>query len=216
MTLINTDGMALIGPGSEWFWTALSGLILAVTFVAIYRQLRVQASSRAFELLDAYQREGETEAVHRAQLEILIALRDGVDPAQIPANAASLLGGIWERYALLAHTGHIDVKLLWELDGQSAQAWWLIMAPRTRLRRVSRGPAYLEHFEWLAGRMADLDRRAGEPLLRPEDISSQLDGWIDAHLEGLRTARERRTIIVESSSDPRLDGSIATAVAAEG
>jgi hypothetical protein len=33
--LINTDGMAFIGPGSEWFWTALSGLVLAVTFIAI-------------------------------------------------------------------------------------------------------------------------------------------------------------------------------------
>jgi hypothetical protein len=32
--LINTDGMSFIGPGSEWFWTALSGLVLAVTFSA--------------------------------------------------------------------------------------------------------------------------------------------------------------------------------------
>jgi hypothetical protein len=40
--LINTDGMALIGPGSEWFWAAITGLILAVTFIAIYRQLRAQ------------------------------------------------------------------------------------------------------------------------------------------------------------------------------
>ena len=39
MQLINTDGMALIGPGSEWFWTALTGLILAITFFANYRQL---------------------------------------------------------------------------------------------------------------------------------------------------------------------------------
>ena len=42
MTLINTDGMALIGPGSEWFWTALQFTALAVTFYAIYRQLRAQ------------------------------------------------------------------------------------------------------------------------------------------------------------------------------
>lgn len=28
MKLINTDGMALIGPGSEWFWTAVSWIIL--------------------------------------------------------------------------------------------------------------------------------------------------------------------------------------------
>lgn len=42
MELINTDGMAFIGPGSEWFWTALQFAALAITFFAIYRQLRAQ------------------------------------------------------------------------------------------------------------------------------------------------------------------------------
>ena len=42
MTFINTDGMALIGPGSEWFWTALQFTALAITFVAIFRQLQAQ------------------------------------------------------------------------------------------------------------------------------------------------------------------------------
>jgi hypothetical protein len=34
--------MAFIGPGSDWFWTALQFIALAITFHAIYRQLRVQ------------------------------------------------------------------------------------------------------------------------------------------------------------------------------
>ena len=42
MKFINTDGMAFIGPGSEWFWTMLQFLALAITFYAIYRQLRGQ------------------------------------------------------------------------------------------------------------------------------------------------------------------------------
>ncbi len=42
MKFINTDGMAFIGPGSEWFWTALQFAALATTFYAIYRQLRTQ------------------------------------------------------------------------------------------------------------------------------------------------------------------------------
>ena len=42
MTLINTEGLALIGPGSEWFWTALQFTVLATTFIAIYRQLQAQ------------------------------------------------------------------------------------------------------------------------------------------------------------------------------
>jgi hypothetical protein len=42
VTLINTDGLALIGPGSEWFCTALQFTALAMTFYAIYRQLQAQ------------------------------------------------------------------------------------------------------------------------------------------------------------------------------
>ena len=34
MKLINTDGMAFIGPGSEWFWTAVGGLVATVTLLA--------------------------------------------------------------------------------------------------------------------------------------------------------------------------------------
>jgi hypothetical protein len=40
--LINSDGMAFIGPGSEWFWTALQFTALAITLFAIYRQLGTQ------------------------------------------------------------------------------------------------------------------------------------------------------------------------------
>ena len=45
MQLINTDGLALIGPGSEWFWIALQFIALAITFMAIYRQLGTQQLS---------------------------------------------------------------------------------------------------------------------------------------------------------------------------
>jgi len=40
--LIDTAGMALLGPGSEWFRTMLQFSALAITFYAIYRQLRAQ------------------------------------------------------------------------------------------------------------------------------------------------------------------------------
>ena len=42
MNLINTERMAFIGPGSEWFWIALQFIALSITFIAIYRQLRTQ------------------------------------------------------------------------------------------------------------------------------------------------------------------------------
>ena len=40
--LINTDGLAFFGPGSEWFWSMLQFAVVAITLYAIYRQLRAQ------------------------------------------------------------------------------------------------------------------------------------------------------------------------------
>jgi hypothetical protein len=61
VTLINTKGMAFFGPGSEWFWAALQFSALAITFVAIYRQLRIARSQRAVELVNELRRQFEDE-----------------------------------------------------------------------------------------------------------------------------------------------------------
>ena len=87
MKLINTDGMALIGPGSEWFWTALTGLILAVTFFAIYRQLSIARSATAFEQLTLFETELRSERMTRLGLDVALALREGVDPAHLPRSS---------------------------------------------------------------------------------------------------------------------------------
>lgn len=68
MKLINTDGMALIGPGSEWFWTAVSWIILAVTFIAIYRQLRAQNAANALQRMEALQGTWTSERMIHARL----------------------------------------------------------------------------------------------------------------------------------------------------
>jgi hypothetical protein len=63
VTLISTKGMAFFGPGSEWFWAALQFTALLITFVAIYRQLRIARSARAFEQVAAYTRQVEEAAL---------------------------------------------------------------------------------------------------------------------------------------------------------
>jgi hypothetical protein len=195
--LINLDGLAFIGPGSEWFWTAISGLILAVTFIAIYRQLRMQSAATAVEQLEEWEREGGSESLNQASLDILIALRDGCDPAHIPAKAARELGGLWERHALHYRAGRRDPKLLWQWESDAAQGWWLMLGPRVRRLRAETGdPSILENLEWLAALMARMDKRAGRPATTSwEYVTENLDWWIEAHEDRLRTARAARTVL---------------------
>jgi hypothetical protein len=201
--LINTDGLALIGPGSEWFWTAISGLILVVTFVAIYRQLRIMRNAAAFEQLDAFERELGSERMIRFQLATLVALRDGADPAHLSRGTTSAIWVFWEKTGALARHGHLDPKLLWDGSGSAVLDWWLTFAPfAKRVREEAKSPAFLENFEWLAGRMAELARRAGSAS-DLDDPAATRDGRIAWLTERLRIEEALRSVQVASPRAPR-------------
>ena len=194
MKLINTDGIALIGPGSEWFWTALTGLILAITFFAIYRQLSVARSATAIEQLTSFETELSSERMTRLSLDVAIALRDGVDPAHLPRSSAGAILGYWERVGGLVRRGHLDAELLWDGSGGNCQAWWVVLEPRAQRLRAEYGPAYGENFEWLAGVMADISRRRGDKLNDWASIMANLDETIADHRASLRLQEALRSV----------------------
>jgi hypothetical protein len=199
--LINTDGMALIGPGSEWFWTALSGLVLAVTFIAIWRQLSMARSASAREQLDAFSGEWNSERLMRHRLALFVARRDGADPAHLPEGAAVAVAEFWERIGQLVRSGHHDRKVVHAGYGSSCQLSWAILAAKVREWRVEEGvPTEFEHFEWLAGLMDKMDRRTGAvlPVLDEAWFATTLEGRITYCEEVIRVEQALRTVIVAS------------------
>jgi hypothetical protein len=197
VTLINTDGMSFIGPGSEWFWTALTGIVLAITFIALYRQLRLQAHASAVEQIESFVREANSEEMNRYVLELLVAMRDNKDPTDLPRGAAYGVANFWEKFATLARFGHRDLKLIWQVWPAIVQSDWATLAPWIRKERAEVGDSALwEQLEWLAGVMADLDRRAGRSPITPEGAGRGIDYTIALYAERIRTAQALRTFIL--------------------
>jgi hypothetical protein len=195
MELINTDRMTLIGPGSEWFWTALSGIVTVVTLLAIYRQLRLQAHASAIEQLNDFRGEAYSEQMLRYELDVMVALRDHKDPADVPDAAVLGIGDYWENFAILAQAGHRDAKLLWRSDPSSAQIVWAWLAPWVRKVRVESRfglPSY-HGLEWLAGVMAEMDRRAGREPITPAQVASNTQAMITLTEELIQYHRALRT-----------------------
>ena len=200
MKLINTDGMAFIGPGSEWFWTALTGLVLAVTFLGIYRQLSIARSANAREQMSSFDREWGSERMARHRLAVLVAMRDGSDQTHLGNGSPEAIANFWETMGNLTRRGYLDSKLMWD-SGPGAQAdpWWGWLAPHIRRQRAEGGgPTLYENFEWYASTVTVLNRRSGAS---PRD-----EAWLAAHLEGeitfeqrvLRVEQALRTVIVAS------------------
>jgi hypothetical protein len=200
MKLINTDGLAFIGPGSEWFWTALSGVVLAVTFLAIYRQLRLQASQGAIEQIDGFTREWNSERYLSYRLNLLVALQGGADPADVPDGVAVALSNYWEAIGTLARSGHLDRRLLWDNHGNSCQAWWGYLEPHAKATRARlEDPAIYENFEWLVAAMDAMDRRAGRHVVYSEAVLTAMrDGSISNARERIRIEQSLRTVILAS------------------
>jgi hypothetical protein len=190
--------MALIGPGSEWFWTALSGIVLAVTFIAIWRQLSLTRRAGAREEAVTLDREWESERQMRYRLEILLALRDGADRERLPEGSAAGLLNWCEEVATLARSGDLDRKALHSGFGVLYQAWWAILAPYVQAKRVEQGnPGQYADNEWLAGYMADMDRRAGVAVVGEARLGP-LDVLITRLRDRLRIEEALRAVIVAS------------------
>lgn len=204
MQLINTQGMAFIGPGSEWFWTAVSGLVLAITFFAIYRQLRIQRDSAAIEQVAEMERMWTSERMSRSKLAVLVAIERGTAPLDIPDKAATHVGDFWERMGYLTRTGHMNRQFVYDQWTIGAQQWWARLRPTAlAARERDEEPRLWEEFEWLARMMAEMDRKAG--VLRPLDPGALARGLpvaINQMRQAVEIDESLRTVTVRLAPIP--------------
>ena len=192
MTLINTQGMAFIGPGSEWFWTAISGLVLGITFVAIYRQLRVQRDAAAIDQLNGLITEWSSERLARAKLALLLALDAGVEAENLPDRAAATIDFFWQRVGFLVRTGHMDRELVYQALGDQVQQWRLWLAGRIR-----------SDFVWIADLAAAMDKQRGvDHGLDPEELRAALPEFIQHFRDAVELEEALRTVTVRLTPTP--------------
>jgi hypothetical protein len=202
---INTDGMAFIGPGSEWFWTALTGLILAGTFIAIYRQLRIARSAAATAQLDSFSQQWESERIIRYRLDVLVAVRDRAKPEDLPLGAAVALANFWDSVAGLTRRGHVDRELLWTEYGSVCESWWVTLAPFIKhFRAHEDNPSVWRQFEWLAELLPKLDQEGGRPTFPATWTQAALDRRIAICRDLIRVEEALRTVPL-ARSQRRLD-----------
>jgi hypothetical protein len=178
VTLINTNGLAFIGPGSEWFWTALSGLVLAVTFFAIYRQLRLQRSQAAIAQVTTIRAEWASKTERHTRLAALIDLEHQA-PAEGMPPSASGVANWFDRLGYLVRKGHLNAEDASTIFADDLLFWWTICEPFVRQDRAHYGiELILSDFEFIAketGRLWKAD--TGSAYVPHETIADQIDDY---------------------------------------
>lgn len=155
MNVVNTEGLTLFGSGSEWFWSMLQFVIVAITLVGIYMQLRQQRAANAFAQASAMKQEWEGEFLVRRRLAMTIALRDGGPDADV-ITAATPVANFWEHVAGLVRAGHVSLPLVYQYLGSACEGTWNLLEACVRQVQAIEGAGVWGDFEWLAGHMARL------------------------------------------------------------
>jgi len=202
--IVSSQPIVLIGPGSEWLWSAISGLALIVTFVAIWRQLRAERDMSAFEQLTRLEEGWMDETLTRAKLRVARATQK---EEAAPWGAALAVGAFCERIASLAHAGHISARAMWESNGLEFLLWWVLLEPEVRRFREEEGQHNaLEHFEWLATQLARLSAQARIQSLDSAAVSRSLARYIEAYEERLSMLEQSRAVPVVTPNTARVLG----------
>ena len=192
MKVFNLNGMALFGPGSEWFWTMAQFLLLTVTGLAIYRQLRAQGSANALSAQTALVAQWESPGMVRLRLASLVHIASGT-PEQPPS--LRVVGNFFAYVASLVTHGHLRTTDSWEMWSGQTQFWWALAAPWLSAIRMP-NPGIWGEFEILAATMATLDRKNNVPNFIPDDLHARVEREGRMLIERLRVEQEAKEGVV--------------------
>jgi hypothetical protein len=202
--LMNLDNLVLIGPGSEWFWSAASAVAVVVTLLALYRQLRLQRIAAALAQLTSLTEEWRSERIDRAYLTLLLAIERDTAPADMPEAPLFVIGDFFDKIALQVRTGTTDVRLIHETISGPMQIMWARMRPTvmTWRQRTFNREMYL-YVEELAATMARMDKRRGWSVRTDDEyLAARLPGLIAQVRGNIELHESLRTLPVQLTSTP--------------
>ena len=184
---MSSDPIVFIGPGSEWFWSAVSGIIVAATFLVIYRQLSAQRSASLYEQTAAWGREWNEEMFSVTRLQVLIEIEGRPVEQGIPIVFGDV-GDYFERLGYLVRHRHVRAEDVWNDLRYVIGQWWALIEPYlVATRKESGNPLLFEYFESLERTMDALDQgKLGRSLTFDTTDESVLSS-----IEGLRRRLQR-------------------------
>jgi hypothetical protein len=180
--------ITIFGPGSEWFWAMAQFVVLTVTGLAIYRQLRAQGSANALQAQASLVARWESSEMVRVRVAALMAVeaRESAFPETV-----GLVGNFFAEMAALRTHRHLRPTDSWEIWSGQVQFWWALVSrwlPELR----SRNQGVYGEFEALAATMAELDATNGVPNFIIDDLDARVEREIRRGIIRLELDRDAR------------------------
>jgi hypothetical protein len=211
--MVNTNGLVLIGIGSEWFWTMVSGIVVAVTFLIIYRQLRAQGAANALQRIDTISGRWSSPEMVLARLEVALALRDGTLDMHDDTRVDTILN-FFELVRGLHRQGFIGEEELAIEFGASAVVWWRLLRPVIDVHRADEGDVTLwSGTEQLVAAVKRWDTKLGtdRSVIWSTPVEALTAAVIRRETNRLRLARDAASGVIPDGAERLAD--VATSAA---
>lgn len=152
----------IVGKDSEWFWTMTQAMIVLVSLVAIYRQIQLQRSSNALQLLVELRQEWYSKKMVRYRKGVCDQYP--VDIGKEMTNAETEVANFFENLGLFHKKRTIPTDLIWELYSVHIENIWPMLKERiNRLRTTEGDPTILSNFQDLLKAMQEYSKDKGAP-----------------------------------------------------
>ena len=185
--LINTNGLAIFGPGSEWFWSMAQFVVVVVTLVGIYRQLRAQGAANALHRMEALQGLFESARMEYTKLALALDLKYEPISDHTFAMARPLLN-FFVDLNNLHDEGYITLKEIAVNWGRPVQVWSALLAPVVERQREIEGRSDVYDLHELVEELRHWDANHRVPLvsLDRSELAGKLDFVIQQHTARMR------------------------------
>jgi len=199
VTLINLTGLALFGPGSEWLWAMIQSVVLIVTLLAIYRQVRAQRAANELGQVQELMRAWHEETFLRSRLAALTQIRESNVVLDLTPDMARV-ANFFDDLAIQQGLGRLSAHLVWEFFGREVQFWWLLLQPSLVLNRETTGePGSWTRVDALFQRVRETQRVSGVHKWDPEIrgvAAATIDRKVLVYRTQLAHLRDARTGVV--------------------
>jgi len=181
MQLVNWQG-ALIGPGSEWFWAAAQFVVVVVSLLGIYRQLRSQGAANAVQRIETLEGEWSSPRMAHARLVLALHLKYDSDDRVGFFKARPVLDFI-VNLGNLNDWGFLSLEEIDSTWGQAIPVWMALIGSVVDVARANDGRADLYDLDPLIARLRGLQRKKGmvPPPLDEGTLARMLDWAIAAN-----------------------------------
>lgn len=180
MPLVNLQDLVIVGPGSEWFWVMAELLVLVLTGIAIFRQLRAQRSASLYEQLTEMNREFAEPWMVRNKLALMLEIQ-GRDPEAGFPYGSDEIADFFQRVGYLVSKKHLGAEDVWNDSRSIIAFYWSVLGPYIEHdREANDDPTFYNWFEWLELEMRRIDmKRTGrtaafDPATRADQIARRI------------------------------------------